>query len=395
MPSSCAFSRAAYSEARAAKRRQSSTLVSTGSPSLDRNSITLATASPKVFSSASSSQASRKRAVIRSNIASIEVSFPSRNDATASAACARMPRRSSHSLATVCSPAGMAYRRWPVSSVTPSSCKCWINARKHGLYAGTMGFVVGAGDDEAWNAHDVELKAGRVQSLVLLVLRHKHFAALMAALLRARTLVFDVITGNAGFHEAADQVAHVWIAAVTGVGVGDDERPKIPSVRCGALRLSHPRTQILLVAIRREQGAHERRCFVGHLAERIAGEIGSRVFARSALGGGRPAAEVDRLDSHPLHRHCLPRRVGAKSGDALALREKFTQAIVKRCGRLTRYRVVVADGAALLDHLTRGIWANDPRESGAVEPLLGLVDFLFERSRKGTPWFRQQNRDFR
>ncbi len=243
--------------------------------------------------------------------------------------------------------------------------------------------------------HDVELEAGRVQSLVLLVLRHKHFAALMAALLGARTLVLDVVARNAGFHEAADQVAHVWIAAVAGVGVGDDERPKIPSVRRGALRLSHPRTQILLVAIRREQGAHERRCFVGHLAERIAGEIGSRVLARSALGGGRPAAEVDRLDPHPLHRHRLPRRVRAKSGDAFALREKFAQAIVKRCGRLTRYRVVVADGAALLDHLTRGIRANDPRESGAVEPLLGLVDFLFERSRKGTPWLRQQNRDSR
>src|SRR6266480_3383395 len=79
------------------RRRKSSTLVSTGSPSLDRNSITSATASPKVFSAAPSSQASRKRAVIRSNIASIEVSFPSRNDATASEACPKMPRRSSHS----------------------------------------------------------------------------------------------------------------------------------------------------------------------------------------------------------------------------------------------------------------------------------------------------------
>src|SRR4029434_10112889 len=54
----------------AAKRRQSSTLVSTGSPSLDRNSITSATASPKVFSSASSSHASRTRALIRTHSAS-------------------------------------------------------------------------------------------------------------------------------------------------------------------------------------------------------------------------------------------------------------------------------------------------------------------------------------
>ena len=89
------------------------------------------------------------------------------------------------------------------------------------------GFGVGAGDDEAGNAHDVELEAGRVQSLVLLVLRHKHFAALMAALLGARTLVLDVVARNAGLHEAADQVAHVRIAAVAGVGVGDDERPEV------------------------------------------------------------------------------------------------------------------------------------------------------------------------
>ena len=44
---------------------------------------------------------------------------------------------------------------------------------------------------------------------------------------------------------------------------------------------------------------------------------------------------------------------------------------------------------SLLDNLPRGIQSNDPRESGAVEPLLSLVDFLFERSHKGTPGFRQ------
>ena len=160
-----------------------------------------------------------------------------------------MPRRSSHSRATVCSPAGTAYRRWPVSSVDPQLVKMLDQrqeARLVGRHVGVRrpdqegliafvaatfdqvgGFGVGAGDDEAGNAHDVELEAGRVQSLVLLVLRHKHFAALMAALLGARTLVFDVVAWNAGFHEAADQVAHVWIAAVAGVGVGDDERPKV------------------------------------------------------------------------------------------------------------------------------------------------------------------------
>src|SRR6185369_12129963 len=92
-------------------------------------------------------------------------------------------------------------------------------------------FSIGTGDDEARNTHDVELKAGRVQSLVLLVLRHEHFAALMATLLRARTLVLDVIARNAGFHKAADQVAHVGLATMASIGVGDDERAEVVGLR--------------------------------------------------------------------------------------------------------------------------------------------------------------------
>ena len=136
--------------------------------------------------------------------------------------------------------------------------------------------------------------------------------------------------------------------------------------------LGHSRTQVLLIAIRRKQRAHERRRFVGHLAERIACQIRSRIFASAALGRCRPAAEIDAFDSHPLHRHRLPGRVRTKGRDALALGEKFAQAIVERLGRLTRYRVVVRDGAALLDHLPRGVESNDPVETRAVEPLLCL-----------------------
>ena len=51
----------------------------------------------------------------------------------------------------------------------------------------------------------------------------------MAALLGAWTLIFDVIARHADFHEAADQIANVRIAAVAGVGIGDDERPEIMS----------------------------------------------------------------------------------------------------------------------------------------------------------------------
>ena len=60
---------------------------------------------------------------------------------------------------------------------------------------------VGARHDDAGDSHDVELEARGVQPLVLLVLRDQHLAALVAALLRARALVLDVVARDAGLHE--------------------------------------------------------------------------------------------------------------------------------------------------------------------------------------------------
>ena len=76
------------------------------------------------------------------------------------------------------------------------------------------GLGVGARDNDAGNLHDIELEARSIEPLHLLVLRDQHLAALVAALLHARLLIFDVIAGNAHFHEAANQIANVRIAAV-------------------------------------------------------------------------------------------------------------------------------------------------------------------------------------
>ena len=50
-----------------------------------------------------------------------------------------------------------------------------------------------------------------------------------------------------------------------------------------ALLLGHPRAQELLVAVGGEQRAHERRGLVGHLAERIAREVGPGVLVVEPL----------------------------------------------------------------------------------------------------------------
>ena len=159
----------------------------------------------------------------------------------------------------------------------------------------------------AGHPHDVELEAGGVEALDLFVRRHQNLAALVATLLGARALILDVVTGHADLDEAADQVAHVWISAVAGVGVGDDERPVVV-LRCRcALPFAQVQALVLLVAVGGEQSAHQYRGVVGNLAQRVAGQVGAGVFGGGAFRRGRPAAEVDRLDAHPLHAHGLTR----------------------------------------------------------------------------------------
>ena len=135
---------------------------------------------------------------------------------------------------------------------------------------------VGARDDDAGHPHDVELEAGGVEALDLFVRRHQNLAALVAALLRARALILDVVSGHADLDEAADQVAHVRISAVAGVGVGDDERPVVVLRGRGALPFAHLQALVLLVAVGGEQGAHQYGGVVGHLAQRVAGQVGAR-----------------------------------------------------------------------------------------------------------------------
>src|SRR5664279_2408669 len=70
-------------------------------------------------------------------------------------------------------------------------------------------FGVGARHDDSGHPHDVELQSRGIEALDLIVLRHQHFAALVTALLYARLLVLDVVTGHPDFHESADQVPNV------------------------------------------------------------------------------------------------------------------------------------------------------------------------------------------
>ena len=252
--------------------------------------------------------------------------------------------------------------------------------------AGRLG--VGAGHDDAGDAHHVELEAGRVEALDLLVHRDQHLAALVAALLLSRLLVLDVVAGHADLHEPPDQVADVGVAAVAGVGVGDDERGVVHLGGAVALGGGHAGPQEPLVAVGSEQAPHHRRGLVGHPAEGVAGQVGAGVLLLVTLGRGGPAAQVDALDPGPLHGHGLARRVGPERGDGPPGIEQLPQAGVEPLGRVAGHGVVGADGAPLFHHLAGRVQPAQPGEPGPRHPLLHRPDLGFESSH-GFPPFRR------
>ena len=111
------------------------------------------------------------------------------------------------------------------------------------------GLRVGSGHNDAWDPHDIELQAGSVEALDLLVPGHKHLTALVAALLRSRLLVFDVVARHPDLDHAADQIAYMRVPTVTGVSVGDDERAIIDDRCRRALFFGHARARKVLVLV--------------------------------------------------------------------------------------------------------------------------------------------------
>ena len=239
-------------------------------------------------------------------------------------------------------------------------------------------FGVGARHDDARDPHDVELQAGRVEPLDLLVFGDEDLAALVTALLGPGLLILDVVAGHADLDEAADQVAHVRVTTVARVGVGDDERTEVDFRRRPSLLVGHARPRVVLVPVGGQQGANEHRGLVRHLAQRVARQIGAGILVERALGRRRPAAEVDALDAHSLHRDRLAGRIRTERRDLPALGEELSQARVERLGRAARDGVVGLQRALLLRDVSRRVEADDAVEPGARDPLARRRDLPIE-----------------
>ncbi len=173
------------------------------------------------------------------------------------------------------------------------------------------------------------------------------------------------------------------IPAVAGVGVGDDEGPKIDD-RCRlALFFGHPRAREVLVLVGREKCPHQPGGLVGHLVERVTGQVRTWILCQRSPGGRRPAAQVNAFHPNPLHHHRLARRIGTEGSDLPALFEELAQPRVELLRCASRYSVVAGKRALLLGHLARGVETDDPGESGAREPFPRGRDLLVEHGHSG------------
>ena len=101
-----------------------------------------------------------------------------------------------------------------------------------------------------------------IETLDLLVCCNQHLAGLMAALLHPRLLILDMIPRHTNFHEPADEIADLPVAAMAGIGVCDNERPEVDRVRGASLLFAHARPGEILVLVRGEQSANNGRSLV-------------------------------------------------------------------------------------------------------------------------------------
>jgi hypothetical protein len=252
---------------------------------------------------------------------------------------------------------------------------------------------IGPSNDDARHAHHVELQAGRVEPLVLLVLAHQDLACLVPALLGARLLVLDVIAGNSDLDESTNQIPDVRVPAMSRIGVRNDERAEVDGLGCLALFLGHPGASEVLVLVGGEQRPHQAGCFVGNLAEWVAGEVRTGILRLRALRRRGPPTEIDGFDPQPLQDHRLAGRIRAEGRDLLAAREQLAESGVESFRRGSGDGVVRLDRALLRGHFTGRMQAHHAVEPGLGEPLASRRDLrlvLAHRNlrelQSSTPW---------
>ena len=151
------------------------------------------------------------------------------------------------------------------------------------------GFSVRPGNDNPADFHQVQLEAGCIKAFDLFIHRYQNLAGLMATFFNTRLLILNVITGNAGFNKAADQITHMGVATMAGIGVGNDEGAVIDLGNLFLLFITHAQAQKILIAICRQQCPHQWRGFIGNLTQRITGKVRSGIFLFGAFGGSCPA----------------------------------------------------------------------------------------------------------
>ena len=216
---------------------------------------------------------------------------------------------------------------------------------------------VGARDDDRRHTGDVSRETRGVQRPDVLLRRHEHLAAEVAALLLAGQLVLPVDAGGAGLDHRLRQFVGVQRPAEPGLGVGDDGRhPVAGDLSLGVLDavLAHQRVV---------DAAHDRRHGVGGVQALVRVGLSGEI----SVGGDLPAGEVDGLQPRAHLLHGLAAGVGAQCADVfLGVKE-----VPEVLGAPVREGLLLAHRAAQADDVVGRVGAFDavPSRVGVPDPL--------------------------
>jgi len=116
---------------------------------------------------------------------------------------------------------------------------------------------IGARDDEALDAHDVELKSDRDEPIDVLLDGDEHLARHVTALFRARCLVLDVDSRGTLFDEKLCEFHGCRDTAMASVRVCYDGAEIVDCRGRGKLGIAHTRTLFALLAVVEELSGEE------------------------------------------------------------------------------------------------------------------------------------------
>eukprot|EP00123_Amoebidium_parasiticum_P010021 comp19842_c0_seq1/m.23907 comp19842_c0_seq1/g.23907 ORF comp19842_c0_seq1/g.23907 comp19842_c0_seq1/m.23907 type:complete len:574 (+) comp19842_c0_seq1:210-1931(+) len=244
---------------------------------------------------------------------------------------------------------------------------------------GSLG--VRAADNNALDAHYVELEAGSHQAVDVLLDGHQHLAAHVAALLGAGSLILQMDTSSAVLDEHLGQLHDGSQTTVAGVGIGNNGAQVILEGSAQALLHGHLGPGSALAAIMEHLSLEQVVDLLGHGVHGVVGKIGAGLVGGRGSGRALPTGHVDRVEvlGHLHHLDGVQSTERPRRGAVLLV---VLQDLPHLLGLLVG-SIGLLHAAAERHNMLSTVGALDASKALGLEPFLHLADLGLESRHLG------------